>query len=69
MKQLLMLLINLFGIACFFVGLTKLAFIETAYTWKLWLWWFVYMGIPLIVIGIDLKYFDKVFGKYLYLKK
>ena len=63
MKRLLMLLMNIFGVVCFFFGLFKLAFIGSAYTWKLWLWWGVYMIIPLAVISVDLKYFDKIFKK------
>ena len=69
MKKLLMVLINVIGVACFCLGLLKLAMIGSAYDWHLWLWWTVYMIVPLTIIGVDIKYFDKVFGKDLYLKK
>jgi hypothetical protein len=69
MKKILMLLLNIFGIACFIVGLLKLVSIESTYDWHLYLWWIMYLIIPLAVIGIDLKYIDKVFDNDLYLKK
>jgi len=70
MKQLLMILLNVFGIICFLFGLLSLGFYDGPTTsYKLFLIWGLYLVIPSIVIAIDCKYLDRVFGKSLYLKK
>lgn len=58
--KVLVLLVNIFGIVSFFIGLYKLATIEEVYTWRLWLWWFFYIVIPIGVFYWDLKYGLKI---------